>query len=194
MKDRNKHVVARYPLLSLLLGALAVHAVAGCGDEVRFGPPGGLRQPSGGNDACPIPDTTAVAACPDWATEVYPLFDDGGPFQCATAGCHGTPANSTGLYIPPGDAAGAYGALSAYKRDGRPYISTQDADHPYMLCNINPDPAILVGRIMPPSTALQIKGTDLATLGKWVECGMLQTGGVVGTGGGGAGGAGVGGN
>ena len=132
MSDKTKSSTLRHPLLALLFGALAAHGVAACGDDVRFGPPGGLRQPSGGDEPCPIPDTSSVPDCPDWATVVFPLFDDGGPYQCATAGCHGQPANITGLYMPPGDPAGTYSALSAYKRDWRPYVSTQAADNPYM--------------------------------------------------------------
>lgn len=176
----------------LPLGVIALAMACG-GEDVRYGEPGGLRAPAG-NDACPIPDNSGVAACPDFATAVFAIFDNPMGAGCTDAGCHGVAPGGGGLFMPSGDAQAAYQQMSGYLNSGRPLVSTRADDKPYLLCNLNPDPAVTVGSIMPPSATTRIGGADLATLAKWVECGMqLQGGGATGGAGGGGGAGGVGG-
>ena len=60
-------------LAALISGAL------GCDDEVRFGPPLGLRAEEGGDVAACMPEEAKALDCataPDWATAIFaPMFD-----------------------------------------------------------------------------------------------------------------------
>src|SRR5690606_29459888 len=134
---------------------LASSALFGCLEEpVRFGPVGGLRVRGTGNDAggaasCALPPTIDPTICPDWTTDVFPLFDKGGPLRCGNSGCHEGPNDPTGVNMVPGDAAASYAALAAYQRDGRPYIKANGADEAYLMCNIWRNAPVTVGVVMP---------------------------------------------
>ena len=142
-------------------------------DDVLFGPPGGLRARREGNTdgMCPIPAESDGSVCPDWTTEIYPLFDEEGPYGCALASCHGVPPGGSGLFMPPGDAATAWDNMAVFENAARSYVGEEDS---YILCNLSPDPDNKIGSLMPlvggPVAGL-VEGDDLIALGDWVLCG-----------------------
>ena len=185
---------------SCLIALLIATAALGCeGDEVRFGQPGGLRvrgqdEGTGGTLApCPLVDEGPLDVCPDWEQDVFlPLLDD--KYGCTTEGCHGAVTFAKNLALAPGDAAASYDLMAKYESDltVRPYVQEDGQDAAYLLCNLNPDPAFLIGNkfmpIGPPVTQ-----EDLVTIGNWARCGMKKTGGTPPGGGGGDPGSGGGG-
>jgi hypothetical protein len=167
--------------LLLRLGgrSLVIAMLLGCQtDDVEFGPPGGLRARREGNtknDACPIDPAADGSVCPDWTTEIFPLFDETGPYGCGLANCHGQAPGSAGLFIKAGDPTAAYTNMSAFKNAGRPYIGPPD--EAYLLCNLSPDPDVKIGSLMPlvgGNVEGLVLGDDLIALGNWVLCGSPQ--------------------
>ena len=81
--------------LSLSFVTLALGAAACLEDDVRYGPPGGLRirgaNQTGNEGACAMPPDIDQASCPDWETQIFPLFDEDGKFGCSLGFCHGVP-------------------------------------------------------------------------------------------------------
>ncbi|MEM6786114.1 MAG: hypothetical protein AAF715_01245 [Myxococcota bacterium] len=173
--------------LSLLLGGTI--GVAACLEGgVDFGPPNNLRLRGEVQiEQCTIPEM-AGTRCPDWTTEVFPLFDE--KYNCALSGCHLAPNDPTGVNMVKGDAIATHAALSAFDRDGRAYISDVDPTNAYLMCNIDPTQPVLIGSFMPRGQV--IDDDDLTTIYDWVACGMKVTGGdpVATGGGGGTGGTG----
>jgi hypothetical protein len=159
---------------------------------VDFGPPNNLRRRGGDVEVarCQLPAGADGSVCPDWTTEVFPLFDE--KYLCAENGCHLGPNDPTGVNMVKGDPTATHAALKAFTRDdGRPYISDDDPDSSYLLCNIDPNAPVIIGSIMPKG--IVITPEDLITIGNWVDCGMKLSGGTPnptgGMGGMGAGGA-----
>jgi hypothetical protein len=191
----------------LLLVAMSASVVASqaCGDgDVRYGEVGGLRRRPGGviagTAACPS-QVGAPAVCPDWAIDIFPLFDrpPGTPnYGCMIASvCHGGPGSEEPV-MTPGDPSATYDALAAFmdKEGTHPYIGDGLVDSAYILCNLDP-----TGQVNPQfNTALmpQVSGNvqrltpdDFQLVEEWVACGMKKSGGTPGVGGGGGvGGAG----
>ncbi len=193
----------------VLTGSFAVMAMLGattaCDDgAVRFGPPGGLRirGVASVDDVCPLPGSVSPTpsavecAASTWKGEIFPrFFDAGTPYLCANAGCHAGPDDPTGVNMVIGDAAASYSALANFSNGGRPYFSEDPADAPYLLCNIDAGTSVPYGSPMPKGPV--VSSDDLAIIGLWVACGMVNDtvpgggagGGVGGMGAGGGGGA-----
>ena len=148
-------------------------------DEVRFGPPGGLRVTS---EACPLPPSSSASDCPDWSTVVFPILEAN---SCSAAGCHATAADNQPVIVP-GDPSTSYDNLAAYENYSRPYIQANRPDRAFVLCNLQPTFNFIDSFVMPPSGP--IAAADLTVIGNWVACGMQKFGGGVG-GNGGSGGA-----
>ncbi|MCA9621638.1 MAG: hypothetical protein KC731_21595 [Myxococcales bacterium] len=153
---------------------LTLSLTACLSDDVEFGLPGGLRarrEGNTGNEACPIDPAADGSVCPDWTTDIYPLFDENGTYGCALQSCHGRAPGASGLFIPPGDAATAYANMSMFENATRPYVGGADS---YILCNLSPDPDVKIGSLMPlvggPVQGL-VSGDDLVALSNWVLCG-----------------------
>lgn len=153
--------------------------VSACNDgEVRYGPPGGLRI-RGDDPACPPPDlapSQAECATVGWAGSdgVFAKhFDADTAGACTLGPCHQGPDDPTGVNMVAGDAAASYAALAAFTAGdgGYPYISTNLDDSPYLLCNINPQSAVIVGSIMPKGKS-GYTPEALAEIELWVACGM----------------------
>lgn len=198
----RRHRAARWAGRLIIVGGLSA-ATLGCDDpEVRYGPVGGLRVRGSGNEggggpsnACEIPPEADLATCPDWATEVFPLFDSP-QYACTSNICHGVGSDAAGLTMPAGDAAASYAAMANFTRDGRPYVSSSPEEAPYLMCNIWRDAPVQVGVLMPvvAGDIQLVEGADLGLIGNWADCGMPQEGGAIaGAGGGGMGGGGIGG-
>jgi hypothetical protein len=174
-----------------LVGVMAVAAASGCDDDkVRFGPPGGLRiRGAQTGVACPLPpgvspNPTPAECTVSWANDVFPLFDETGPYLCALGGCHNGPNDATGVNMVAGDEEGSYIALAAFVNGGRPYISPNAEDSPYLMCNIDPKTTAPYGTPMPDLSTV-VSDADLQLIGLWAACGMENDDGV----GSGAGGA-----
>jgi len=185
--------------------ALSLHAphffsllalvIFGCQqDTTRFGPPGGLRvrgnDQSNSSQSCPLPAESTGDPCPDWATEIFPLFD--GKYGCTLDNCHGGSIGAASLTLYEGDASASYDAMAAYENYGRKYFEENGQDSAYLMCNLSNDPQInfLLSSPMPILTegvTSLVVGEDLILVGNWVGCGMLKEAAV---GQGGAGGAG----
>ncbi len=166
----------RYTLLAVTSALLTLPACDS--DEVTFGLPGGLRARREGNTnngGCPTPAGADGLTCPDWSSEIFPLFDDSGAYGCAQASCHGTSPGGAGLFIPPGDASAAYDNMAAFKNAGRPYIGGSKS---YILCNLSPDPDFKIGSLMPlvgGSVKGLVANDDLVAVANWVLCGAPKT-------------------
>lgn len=183
-------VPAAFALTTALLAGACLEG------SVDFGPPNNLRLRGNASiEPCALPAGADGSVCPDWETEVFPLFDE--KYKCALSGCHLGPNDPTGVNMVKGDAAATHAALSAFTRDDRPYVSDIEPENAYLLCNIDPSAPVLIGSFMPRGEV--ISEEDLITIGNWVACGMNVTGGTpvetggggtTGTGGMGAGGAG----
>ena len=156
-------------------------AFLGCGadDAPRFGPPGGLRvRSAAGSDlACELGagvDTTG-ATCPDWPSEIFPLFD--GPLACARGGCHGVSVpgqvGAAGLTLVAGDATASYAALASYAAHDRPYVREGAPDEAYILCNLD---GTLGTRMPIAPPAEPLAAADRVLVGNWVACGMHPDG------------------
>jgi len=171
-------------LLAALALTVAVTAGACLEGSVDFGPPNNLRlRGQASVEPCGLPAGADGSICPDWETEVFPLFDE--KYRCANSGCHQGPNDPTGVNMTKGDPIATHAALSAFTRDGRPYISEIEPENAYLICNIDLDSSVLIGTFMPKGES--ISDEDLITIGNWVACGMKLTGGdPVETGGGGA--------
>jgi hypothetical protein len=194
MKGRSGSVVISsasktggFALAAVLLCASA------CKDEVRFGPPNGLRAEEGGDVLLCMPAEATGTPCPDWASQIFtPLFDAGKPYGCANANCHGL-TEGGGLFMPPNDAIGSYNELADYTNGGIPYISN-DPNNAYILCNLTTEADLLIGNQPMPVVGGVITSfvtpEDYLLIANWVQCGMPQTGmgAVASTGVGGAGG------
>jgi hypothetical protein len=196
MHDRHVPVIGlRAHALPLL--ALVSAALLGClDDKVTFGPPQGLRRSTRCFDeVCPIPAASEGMACPDFATQVFPLLDDPILYGCTLAGCHGDPARQAGFFMPAGDADSSYDNMAAYVNPdlNRPYVSSDPADKPYFLCNLSTDPEVnACSEHMPTEGFARVEGSNLAILGAWALCNMPKQS-ESGAGGEGVGGAGAGG-
>lgn len=191
-------------LLSLVATAGFLTA---CNDgEVRFGPPGGLR--IRGNvtvsEACPLPmgvsETPSAAECATvtWGGPqgIFAKYMDAGLVRgnCAAGGCHNGPNDPTGVNMVAGDASLSYDALALFTNGGRPYVSTDAATEPYLMCNIDPGTSAPYGAPMPKGPIYE--PMELQEIGLWAACGMSKDGdlgGGVGGGGGALGGGGAGG-
>jgi hypothetical protein len=180
---------ARTTLAILTAAVLTV----GCEDDkVRFGPPGGLRIRGGAQAglACPLPagvsptPTPAECAAVSWANDVFPLFDATGPYLCALGGCHDGPNDINGVNMVSGNEELSYQALAAFTNGGRPYVSPNVDDNPYLICNIDPMTTEPYGTPM-PDLSMVVTPADLALIGTWAACGMVNDDGA----GSGAGGA-----
>ena len=200
MSDRNGSVMRRL-LIPLAFVTMGLAAAACLEDDVRYGPPGGLRirgaNQTGDEGACPLPADIDPVACPDWSTQIFPMFDATGKFGCALDFCHGVPPGGASLYMPPGDPATSYDNMAAYAPFGRPYIGPDAQDTAYLICNLSSDPDVNLGTAVMPKIVAGVEGLplgdDLKMIAEWVNCGMPKgaSGGVGGGGAaGGAGGAG----
>ena len=193
----KSEVSVRYAPFVALIALLAMALSACDSDVVRFGPALGLRIRGGDGEfsECPLPQGSTGDTCPDWATEIFPLFD-GPTYGCTLTTCHG---GATEPIMPAGDADQSYDALANYVNpqlpsvDGepRPYIEAgpypNDVNPSYLLCNINFADDVSLGSPMPKGFGA-LAGADLIAVGNWVACGM-QKSTSLGAGGGGVGGA-----
>jgi hypothetical protein len=175
----------------IVIGLLGFGLLVGAclGDtEVRFGPPGELRRPTGSDSegACPIPDESQnPAVCPEW-TDILQILSIN--YGCADAICHGPDARPP--LIDAADPSGTYEILKEYKTDdGRPYVSDNPDDDPWLMCNLSENPNVIIGAFMPKGNFTAVTGDNLVTIGQWVACGMQKSGGTAGTGGAGGGGS-----
>ncbi len=190
---------SRLPPISswLCISSLLAACVFGCEDDsTRFGPPGGLRvrgnDQTNNSQPCPLPEGVSGDPCPDWATEVFPLFD--GKYGCTLDNCHSGSVGAASLTLYEGDASASYDAMAAYDNYGRKYFEENGQDSAYLMCNLSNDPQInfLLSSPMPILTeevTSLVVGEDLILVGNWVACGMLKQGGGGGQGGSGGGGS-----
>jgi hypothetical protein len=126
-------------------------------------------------DSSVIPPGILDAACDNmpncsvsWTSDIFPNMASTGPWQCASATCHG---GATPPAIHDGDPTGAYAALATYVGSlPTPFIVPCDsnANDSSMVCNLTPGGC---GDPMPIGSGTPLSASDLATVQTWVECG-----------------------
>jgi hypothetical protein len=104
-------------------------------DECPFGPPGGPG--SHNSEACPdIPIDKTAAACAgvSWVS----LWNSQLKTNCSNGGCHddGKGAGAGGIYLPAGDPIAGFGTLKRYVLATYPYVSDDEPEHTWILCNL----------------------------------------------------------
>jgi hypothetical protein len=129
-------------------------------DDCPYGPPGG---PKVNLKVCP--PVAAVGDCNGltWTEDIYPLLEAA---NCTAGACHGT-TQLNKVYLPPGNAAAVFTALTTYKGPGATfYIEPEDSRNSWIQCNLGLS-SEAIGFTMPIGSPFA-GGADLLT---WLGCG-----------------------
>jgi hypothetical protein len=176
-------------VLAAATAAIVMGSQACIEDDVLYGEVGGLRRRPGGSviagqQVCPIPADTNPNACPDWATQVFPIFDRPAPglpnYGCMIEGvCHG-PGGEDPVLVP-NDPSATYDILAGWKdKEGTyPYIGENLEDTAYILCNLDPTGTVnpsFNSALMPQVTGSvqRLSEADFQIVAEWVACGMQK--------------------